>query len=261
NDLAALSMEREEVFEATHQLVFRLLQEGKVDGLRIDHPDGLFDPEQYFLRLQERYVSMESADGKPPSSTPQSPIRNPQSGRWPLYVVAEKILGAGEPLPEGWAVYGTSGYEFVNAANGLFVDGSAEEAFTRLYREWVQDYSSFPEVVYRSKRLILEVSLASELHMLAHQLDRLAPRGPPSRDFTLNSLRDALREVIACFPVYRSYISGDKVHETDRKYVQAAVRRAAARNSLMSRSLFRFVRDMLLLEYPEGATEEDRAEQ
>jgi (1->4)-alpha-D-glucan 1-alpha-D-glucosylmutase len=116
-------------------------------------------------------------------------------------------------------------------------------------------------VVYRSKRLILEVSLASELHMLAHQLDRLAQKGRHSRDFTLNSLRDALREVVACFPVYRSYIAGGKVHETDRKYVQAAVRRAAARNSLMSRSLFRFIRDMLLLEYPEGATEEDRAEQ
>src|SRR5262249_45719169 len=121
----------------------------------------------------------------------------------PLYVVAEKILGSNEPLPEEWAVDGTSGYDFINAVNGLFVDRRSEDAFTRNYRDWVQDYTGFSEVVYRKKRLILQMSLSSELHMLAHQLDRLAQKGRRSRDFTLNGLSDALREVIACFPVYR----------------------------------------------------------
>ncbi|HJT77308.1 MAG TPA: malto-oligosyltrehalose synthase, partial [Gemmataceae bacterium] len=181
--------------------------------------------------------------------------------RWPLYVVAEKILGANESLVESWAVYGTSGYDFVNQVNGLFVDRAAERAFTRLYQEWIQDGTSFQEVVYRKKFLILQTSLASELYMLAHQLDRLAQKSRRSRDFTFNTLRHGLREVIACFPVYRSYIAGEGPHEADRRYVETAIRRATARNPLMSRALFRFIRGMLLLEAPESFSAEDRAEQ
>src|SRR5439155_16877436 len=116
----------------------------------------------------------------------------------PLYVVVEKILGAGEPLPEDWPVHGTTGYDFVNMVNGLFVDGSQAQAFSRLYQEWTHTDLPFAEVVYQKKLLIPQVALSSELHMLAHQLDRLAQKNRWSRDFTLNSLRHALREVIAC---------------------------------------------------------------
>ncbi len=278
NDLAALSMERADVFEAAHGLIFRLLAEGEIDGLRIDHPDGLYDPAEYCRRLQEHYLlacarAVFDADARFQNldwKEVEGPLRQriaadlgAGSGpeRWPLYVVAEKILAAGEPLPEDWAVHGTSGYDFVNEANGLFVDPVATGAFTRLYSDWIQDSTRFVELIYQKKLLILQVSLASELYMLSYQLDRLAQKSRKSRDFTLDTLRLALREVIACFPVYRSYIADDGVHEADRRYVETAVRRAMLRNPLVSRAVFRFLRGMLLLEYPETSTEEDRAEQ
>ncbi|HYT95393.1 MAG TPA: malto-oligosyltrehalose synthase [Gemmataceae bacterium] len=305
NELAALSMEREEVFAATHELVLRFLREGKVNGLRIDHPDGLYDPKQYLQRLQQQYVlacargvfearpeyrGLEWREIEGPlleeivkaqaiedrgsriedrgsqNTAPQSSILDPQSSilgllRRPLYVVVEKILGASESLPESWAVCGTTGYDFLNVLNGLFVDATAAEPLTQLYRGWAADSTPFGELVYQKKFLILQIAMASELHMLAHQLDRLAQKNRWSRDFTLHSLRHALREIIACFPVYRSYIAGGEVSETDRKYILRAVRRATAKNPALSPALFQFVRDMLLLKYPETATEEDRAEQ
>ncbi|MCI0702736.1 MAG: malto-oligosyltrehalose synthase [Planctomycetia bacterium] len=260
NDLAALSVEREEVFTAVHETIFRLIAEGKVDGLRVDHPDGLYDPRQYFHRLQRQYLlSRGLGQEEIESVLAAAPERSPT--RWPLYVVAEKILGVGEQLPRDWAVAGTTGYEFLSAVNGLFVASASERAFTQLYRDLIEDYVPFPEVVYRSKRLVLLASLAGELNMLTHQLDRLAQKRRRSRDFTLNGLRAALREVIACFPVYRSYISDKGVPAADREHIEIAVRRAASRNPLMSSALFRFVRDMILLEYPPGATEEEKAEQ
>lgn len=279
NELAALSMEREEVFEATHALFLRLLAEGKVTGLRIDHPDGLFDPRQYLTRLQEHYVLAvaRAVFGKRPEYQGHEwdEVRGPllerigramRDGeeawtRWPLYVVVEKILGPDERLPDDWATFGTSGYDFLNAVNGLFVAPDSAAAFTRLYQNWIEDATPFGEVVYRKKFLILQVALSSELHTLAHQLDRLAQADRWSRDFTLTGLRHALRDVIACFPVYRSFISDGEVQESDRQYVQRAVARAQARNPALSSALFRFVRDMLLLKYPEYAGEAERAEQ
>jgi (1->4)-alpha-D-glucan 1-alpha-D-glucosylmutase len=284
NDLAALSMERDDVFEAAHALILRLLAAGDLDGLRIDHPDGLYDPEQYFRRLQEHYLlacarfvfdtdaefqelEWRELEG-PLRQRIAAKLRAGAAGRpcpslegWPLYVVAEKILGSGEPLPDNWAVHGTSGYDFVNQVNGLFVDPAAAEPFRRLYQEWIQDGTRFSDIVYQKKLLILQASLASELYMLAYQLDRLAQKSRKSRDFTLDTLRHALREVIACFPIYRSYITDDGVHETDRRSVELAIRRARVRNPLVSRDVFRFLRAMLLLESPESFTAEDRAEQ
>jgi (1->4)-alpha-D-glucan 1-alpha-D-glucosylmutase len=278
NDLAALSMERPEVFAATHELVLRLLAEGKVNGLRIDHPDGLYDPKEYLRRLQRAYVLAcarrvfdgRSEDGRPDWEEVVKALRAEADRaeregddllRRPLYVVVEKILGATEPLPDDWPVAGTVGYEFLNMVNGLFVAGSQAEAFTRLYREWSHSDQPFAEEVYQRKLLILQVSLSSELQMLAYQLDRLAQKSRRSRDFTLNSLRGALREVIACFPVYRSYTAEEGVRPEDQAYVERAVRRAMAHNPTVNRSLFRFIRDMLLLKYPETWTDADRAEQ
>jgi (1->4)-alpha-D-glucan 1-alpha-D-glucosylmutase len=278
NDLAALSMERPEVFAATHVLILTLLREGKVDGLRIDHPDGLFDPGQYLQRLQESYIlecaKEVVADLPAYRDQPWEELEGPLCEEIhraradlnhplyrALYVVVEKILGTGEPLPADWPVAGTSGYDFLNVLNGLFVDTSSARAFTRLYRDWTDADDRFPEVVYEKKRLILDVSLASELNMLAHQLDRLAQRDRGSRDFTLNTLRKGLREVVACFPVYRSYISDEGVSDTDREYIERAIRRARRRNPSLSKAVFDFLRGVLLLDYPESFTEEDRAEQ
>jgi (1->4)-alpha-D-glucan 1-alpha-D-glucosylmutase len=276
NELAALSMERPEVFEATHELVFRLLREGKVDGLRIDHPDGLFDPQQYLLRVQQRYVMehvMQACDALPdgPRATREElaaqiraklDVVGQESPLWrPLYVVVEKILGPSEPLPEDWPVHGTSGYEFLNAVNDLFVDAENAPKFTHLAYEWGEVDPLFPVTVYQKKTLTLQVALSSELQMLAFQLDRLAQKNRWSRDFTFHSLRHALREIIAAFPVYRSYISERGVSDRDRRYVIAAVNRAKRANPAITAALFHFVRDMLLLHYPETATEEDRREQ
>jgi (1->4)-alpha-D-glucan 1-alpha-D-glucosylmutase len=281
NELAALSMERAEVFEASHGLILRLLAEGKLDGLRIDHPDGLYDPAQYFRRLQEHYLlacaqkvfADEYAGRGLDWKDVQGPLREaldlggdglvaqPVKPGPPLYVVVEKILAAGEALVETWAVCGTSGYDILNQINGLFVDGENAQAFNRLYEGWIQDEARHPEVVYQKKLLIMEVSLSSELYMLTHQLDRLAQKSRRSRDFTFNTVRRALRAVIACFPVYRSYIADEGVNDADRRYIELAVRRAIARNPLLSRRVFAFIRDMLLLKFPEAFNEEDRAEQ
>jgi (1->4)-alpha-D-glucan 1-alpha-D-glucosylmutase len=293
NELAALSMERPEVFAATHELILRLLAEDRVNGLRIDHPDGLYDPRQYLRQLQESYLlararrifesdpafqGMEWKEVEGPLAeqirqllgargaergTPNGERRAPPAPpcEWPLYVVVEKILGPNEPLPADWATCGTTGYDFLNQVNGLFVDAAGEGPLTRFYREWTQDDTPFSDLVYQKKSLILRVALSSELHMLAYQLDRLAQRHRTSRDFTFASLRLALREIIACFPVYRSYISEGAVHDTDRRYVERAVTRAKARNPAISSAVFNFVRDMLLLKYPESASEEERAEQ
>jgi (1->4)-alpha-D-glucan 1-alpha-D-glucosylmutase len=279
NELAALSMEKPEVFNATHELVLRLLGEGKVTGLRIDHPDGLYAPQQYLVRLQERYFlevarrvftagpefqgqeweDFEDALLARVRLTPAGELEDPVHR--PLYVVVEKILGKGEPIPDGWPVHGTTGYEFLNALNGVFVDADHATLLSRIYQRWSHLELPFSELVYRKKFLILQVSLSSELHMLAHQLDRLSEKDRWSRDFTRNSLRHALREIVACFPVYRSYISREPVLARDRHYVDTAVSRAKQRNPAISASLFDFVRDMILLRYREDATELDRAEQ
>jgi (1->4)-alpha-D-glucan 1-alpha-D-glucosylmutase len=277
NDLAALSMERPEVFEATHALIFRLARQGQVNGLRIDHVDGLYDPRQYLDRLQERYVlevarTLFEADTNrnglswqeveaPLVEQIRAARRRPDSPlNRALYVVVEKILGPGEPIPEA-PVYGTSGYHFLNMVNGLFVQADSARAFTRLYQAWTGDDTPFADVVYQRKFLILRVSLSSELHMLAYQLDRLAQKDRLSRDFTVNTLRHALREIIACFPVYRSYISSEEVREADRDTIGKAVARATRKNPAISRSVFSFVRDMLLQRYRDWATDEDKAEQ
>src|SRR5262249_53150897 len=123
-------------------------------------------------------------------------VREGQNGPlWrSLYVVVEKILGAGELLPEDWSIHGTSGYDFLNMVNGLFIDSANEPILTRFFQEGVKVNIPFAELIYEKKYLILQVSLSSELHMLAYQLDRLAQKDRWSRDFTFHSLRHALRE-------------------------------------------------------------------
>ncbi len=265
NELAALSMEREDVFAATHGLILRLLQERRLDGVRIDHPDGLYDPRQYLQRLQESYViacARQLFDTEPEYQGQDWTVierglrqriaellrqGGSETLRRPLYAAVEKILMAGEPLPEDWPTHGTTGYDFLNVVNGLFVDAGAAEPFTRIYRDWTLDDQSYAETVYQKKFLILQSALSSELHMLAHQLDRLAQRDRWSRDFTLNGLRHALRLVIAGFPVYRSYIADTGTGEADREYIRRAVRRARHHSAGESDALFKFIRDTLEL--------------
>jgi len=271
NDLAALSNEREEVFEATHRKIFHWLGVGLVDGIRIDHPDGLYDPEQYLRRLQVHYLiaCAEHLAAEAPeryAGVTSEEIRAALQERFAdgpleplLYVVVEKILGPNEQLPANWITDGTTGYEFLNQINGLFVDGSREADATWNYHQFTGMETPFNDLVYRSKFLVLQSTLAGELQMLAHQLDRLAQGARWSRDFTLNSLRRALREVIACFPIYRTYIT-EKSSDTDTHMVTRACRLARLKNPTLGRSVFEFIRDTLLLKDPPGgpASEEYR---
>ncbi len=261
NALAALRTDREEVLRATHTLILKIIAREGGTGLRIDHPDGLLDPKTYLDRLQEAFVlaiAQRLHDGGPNAESvpwpgleprlreliaahPGDPKRPPA-----LYVVVEKILGFDENFPADWPTHGTSGYEALNRINGLFVDPGSAAEFTRRYHEWIGDYTAYRDIVRDKKLLILDVSLASELHVLAHQLERIALRDRRSRDFTQNSLRHALREVIATFPVYRSYITANHVSEQDRMLVDRAILAAMRRNPVMGRQIFRFLRDVLL---------------
>jgi len=227
-------MENPEVFEATHQLVFRLLKEGAVTGLRIDHVDGLYDPADYLQKLQ----------GWARREWPEVS----ESESRPLYLLVEKILGANERIPETWTVHGTTGYEFLALVNGLFVNRANERAADAAYTRFVDNEESFDELAYRCKQLIMNVAMASELNVLGHQLNRLSERDRRSQDYTLNSLTHAIREIIACFPVYRTYITGapEGILDRDRAFIWQAVTRAKRRNPALSGSVFDFVRDLLL---------------
>jgi (1->4)-alpha-D-glucan 1-alpha-D-glucosylmutase len=281
NELAAIRMENPAVFRETHRLILRLLEEGKVTGLRLDHPDGLFDPPRYFFALQrERFAQMvrtrllpgaagvwpdrETAVTREMERFTTTCQADPgQPGCRPLYLLAEKILAKGERLPAQWAIHGTTGYEFLGLVNGLFVDSTNEKAMTAAYTAFTGQRTAFPDLVYESKQLILRVSMSSELNVLGHALDRLSERNRYSRDFTLNSLTHALREVIACFPVYRTYIDGrgPEVTLQDRACVEVAVAFAKRRNPATNVSVFDFVRDVLLLRYPENLDERYRLDQ
>ena len=229
NDLAALRMENETVFENTHRFVLDLVAQGKVDGLRIDHPDGLYDPSEYFRRLNSKLTA------KP-------------GGKCQVYVVAEKILTGKEPLRQDWPICGTTGYEFTNLVNGLFVDRSAAGKMTRVYRSFAASSAEFGDTVYACKKQILKAVLASELNVLANLLSRIALANRHTCDFTLNSLRSALAEIIANFPVYRTYVRGRDVSPEDRRYVELAVAAGRKRSEAADLSVFDFIRRVLLVE-------------
>ena len=239
NDLAAIRMEAREVFDHTHRLIFQMVRSGAVTGLRIDHPDGLYAPAEYFARLQEACVD---AVGRP------------------FYVVAEKILSPGERLPDNWEVAGTTGYDFLNLLNGIFVDRKAAIALERLYARLLRRRVVFTELVYEAKRLIMETSMASELNVLGHRLNRISEKHRSSRDFTLRSLTRALREVIAAFPVYRTYFgeSGDDTADLER--LDRAVDGAKRRTPALDVSTYDWIRDLLALRFPAWADDAQRRE-
>jgi (1->4)-alpha-D-glucan 1-alpha-D-glucosylmutase len=242
NDLAGVRVERPQVFQATHKLILRLVREGTVTGLRIDHPDGLFDPRDYLVTLQRMTMGLERTED--------------------FYVLVEKILTGDEPLPAEWPVDGTVGYEFLNRVNELFVAQANEGKMDAIYRAFTGFDDDFENLVYEKKRLILRSALVSELTVLTTLLDRISERNRRSRDFTWGSLRDALREVIACFPVYRTYIEAvpGVVTGRDRAYIDQAVQKAKERNRTTSGAIFDFVRDTLLLEWPDSLDERARAQ-
>jgi (1->4)-alpha-D-glucan 1-alpha-D-glucosylmutase len=222
NDLAGLRMELPDVFEHAHRLVFRLLADGTLSGLRIDHIDGLLDPKGYLLRLREA-----------------APRRD-------FYLVVEKILARHESLREDWPVQGTTGYEFAALVLGFLVDPAGEEKLTRIYREFTGDAVSFARIVRESKLRIMEHEMASELNVLARDASRVARQNPRTADFTRNILQRALREVIACFPVYRTYIdAADAPTDADRRDLDWALAQARRHETSVDPSVFDFVSKLL----------------
>ncbi|MBF0423828.1 MAG: malto-oligosyltrehalose synthase, partial [Magnetococcales bacterium] len=236
NDLAALRMEEPKVFDATHCFLQDLISQGKVDGLRIDHPDGLLDPGGYFCRLQHL------AGGSIP--VPGEPL--------PLYLVIEKILADHERLPDEWPIHGATGYRFANLVNNLFVNNAAEKLMTHLYHEFTNTDVDFDTMAYRAKKMIMHTSLSSELTVLAASLARIAAADRNTRDFTLNGLREALMEVVASFPVYRSYVSGEHISADDRRNITWAINWARKRNRATNNDIFFFLQDVLTLDIARG---------
>jgi len=275
NELAAIRMEDATVFAQTHRLIFRLVREGKVTGLRVDHMDGLYDPAGYLGRLQrgcflqrglglwERGAGRKLSDEEERDRAAELELRYDrllaaQPAFRAFYLIGEKILLKGERLPEEWPVFGTTGYEFANQSSGLLVDAGQGKAFDALYARFTGRRSSFPEIVYEKKKLIMQAAMSGEINTLGYYLNSISEVNRHTRDFTLNSLIKALVEVIAFFPVYRTYTCAPEVAERDRQYVEYAVAKAKRKNPAVDISVFDFIRDVLLLRFHAGMGERER---
>ena len=223
NTLVSLRIEHEHVFQDTHELILRWLREGVLDGVRVDHPDGLKDPEEYFNRLRQ--------------AAPQA------------WIVVEKILEPGERLPETWPVEGTTGYDFLNKLAGLFVDMRNEQQFTSFYGNFTGEPTEYVAVVRDKKHLVLKNLFGSDVNRLTSFLAQVCERHRRYRDYTRRDLNTVLRELAACFPVYRTYVRAEsgQVSEDDTKYVDEAVEAAKANRPDLDGELFDFLRDLLLL--------------
>jgi (1->4)-alpha-D-glucan 1-alpha-D-glucosylmutase len=279
NDLAAVCMEDPAVFEKGHRLIFEMLVRDNLAGLRIDHIDGLFDPTDYLWKLQQGYLralgqhifatladpqgqagtnaKIAASDAGPPSwadvesSVLEAILGNGRTTALPLFVVVEKILGPDEPLPKEWPVAGTTGYDFLRSVDGVLVDRGGVQDLATVFDRFVGHHTDFREVVYESKLSIVRGAMSSELQLLAQRLNRLSEKHRRFRDFTLNTLRHALREIIACFAVYRTYLHPHEVSERDRRFVCRATAQAKRRNPEIPAGAFDFVRDVLLFEQPD----------
>jgi (1->4)-alpha-D-glucan 1-alpha-D-glucosylmutase len=258
NDLVGLRMENPRVFAATHTLLRKLLAEDIIQGIRIDHADGLFNPKQYLIRVQMLYAASQCAGAVPKPPLAENGIEAEvqqifgqhdwMNRHAPLYAIVEKILEPGEDLPEEWPVDGTSGYDFTTLVNGIFIDQRNERSFTNLYHRFTGASANVDDLIYNSKKLIMHASLASEVNVLAHMLDELSVTDRYARDFTRKALGDVIRETIACFPVYRTYIDErGQTTDRDRAHIHEAIVRAKRRNPDKSPAGFDFLRDILLL--------------
>src|SRR5438876_6511110 len=246
NDLAAIRMELPEVFDEAHKLLVDLVRAGAVTGLRIDHPDGLYLPQKYFEELQRRCAE---ALG----------IALPMDGR-AVYMIVEKILTAVETRRKDWPVHGTTGYDFANQVTQLLVDSSAETEITKTFHRFLGHSLHFGHLAYAKKLLVMRLALANDVNVLGNMVDRLSEQNRWYRDFTLEALARAVRETIACFPVYRTYLApGRPVSDEDRQVVERAVAAAKRRNPAIEESIFNFLRDVLVFRFPENLDAEARA--
>ena len=228
NDLVALRIELPEVFESRSQGTLELVRNGKVTGLRIDHVDGLWDPACFLRRLRSFDAAHE------------------------LYIVVEKILGRDEELPRDWPVDGTTGYDFLNAVNGIFVQPEGLVRLEEIYSRHTGSYLPFAEQCYRSTKLVMQRLFTGDVNALAHRLGGLAARHRQARDIRISELTDALVEVTACLPLYRTYIRDFEIAPGDRRVIDNTIDLARRRTSVeqVSDAAYDFLRSVLLLNPP-----------
>ena len=235
NSLAALRVEDPDVFADIHRLLFDLIEKKLVTGVRVDHIDGLALPRNYLEKFQEVAGDVLGKTDEPR----------------PIWLLVEKILAAGEELPEDWPVDGTTGYDFANHVAGLLIDPAAENSYSAEYRKFAGGTLNFAEEAYRGKRLVMEISMAGEVNTLSSLLRSIAQSHRSSRDYTLNSLTAAVRELIACFPVYRSYLEpGKAISEIDRDRINQAFEDAERRNPNLDLPVLDFLKNVLLPDGP-----------
>ncbi|MBE9215676.1 malto-oligosyltrehalose synthase [Plectonema cf. radiosum LEGE 06105] len=233
NDLISLRIEDQEVFETTHSLILQLVEEGKFDGLRIDHIDGLYDPAQYIDRLREKVPD--------------------------VYLIVEKILEPQEELPVTWSIQGTTGYDFLNQVNGIFCAQLNEQKFDDIYHRFIGKTASCEQLIDQNKRLIIEKHLAGDIDNLAHLFKKISGRYRYASDFTMYGLKAALVEILAVFPIYRTYINSGGASSADKEYIEQVMTQAK-KNIPNFLNELSFIEKFLLLEYDEHLAEEDREE-
>lgn len=252
NNLVCLRVEDEPVFRAVHTRVLELVRTCAVTGLRIDHVDGLHDPEGYLIRLQEYLAAYQLENDTFPARVSSASTKSNTPG---FYVVVEKILESGEELPKTWPVAGTTGYDFLNMLNGIFVDDQGLNAFDTLYQELDPASTEFKDLVNTQKRKIMHDLFNSEITALSGELIRLAKHDPHGQPIPSNELEAALLGVTAAFPVYRTYIRGFSVTPRDRKYIDEALS-FAARYGDGSEAARSFISCLLRLEFHNNMTGE-----
>ncbi|MDI6854643.1 MAG: malto-oligosyltrehalose synthase [Deltaproteobacteria bacterium] len=242
NDLISIRIEDPAVFEATHSLLVKLAADDKISGTRIDHIDGLYDPQGYLELLQSRL-------------TPKNKKNSVEGG---AYVVVEKILEAGEKLPEDWPVAGTTGYDFLDMAGGLFVDPQGFERLKQIYEDFTGKVTDYHALVYDKKKFIMISLFGGEIESLGHQLGLLAEEDRYAKDVHQSSLTKCLFELTACLPVYRTYIRNYEVSDRDRAYLEQALQEARQRNPGLDPEAFNFLNRVLTLQFPFNFTEEKK---
>ncbi len=233
SDLVGLRVEDHRVFDASHALIQRMVRSGMVTGLRVDHIDGLYDPLGYLARLRDRLGAEEGSAGEAAA---------------PCYVVVEKVLAEEEPLPPDWPVFGSTGYDFLNVVNGVFVNAPGARALHGIYSRFVGEKTSFDDVVHEKKRLVMETDFAGEMFGLGKLLGTLAEKDRYARDLPRKELREALIEVTSALPVYRTYVRSLDLSSRDRLYLGRALKDAQRRNPDAGGPVFDFLRRVLLLE-------------
>ena len=262
--LVSMRMELPEVFEATHRLTLELLRERRVTGLRIDHTDGLWNPNQYFDRLQQVFSSEDDLSPNPTQQqhTAAKAGRHSRKAAYgALYVVAEKILGKDEDLPSNWRVVGTTGYDFLNQLNGLFINGDNGPALEALYREVTGQDLTFEEAAYAGKKKILQTLMSGDVHALAVQLKSLARQTRYGMDFSLTELQEALTAIVAAFPVYRTYMTEESAAPTPAEagQIRQALESSSVKSEITDPEVLSFLGGLLNLTSPPDLDTNGRA--